>query len=391
MYPTPIPAALLARGFRPFFLAAALLAALAIPAWGVLLAAGAAPPGPFAPVAWHAHEMIFGYAVAVMAGFLLTAVRNWTGVDTPSGGPLAALVALWVAGRGALLLGDLLPAWLVAIVDASFLPVLAAVLASPLARTRSLRNAPFPIVLALLACANVGMHLHALGWDLVDDRAAYRFALDLVLLVMVLIGGRVTPMFTANALPGVRVRRSAAVDRAAVVLVLAVLVLRVAGAPGAWVGATALAAGIANGARLAGWRPLATRAVPILWILHLGYGWIVAALVLEGLALTVAPRLGSAAVHALTTGGIGALTLGMMSRVALGHTGRALVAAPATVLAYVLVNVAALVRVVPALALPAAWLPSLVLSSLLWSVGFGVYALSCWPVLTRPRVDGAPG
>lgn len=382
---------LLWLGLRPFYLLAALLAALWVPLW-VAVVTGHAPAVVWAgPVLWHGHEMVYGFVAAVMSGFLLTAVRNWTGRPTPTGLPLGLLALLWIAGRALMLAADAVPGWLVAAVDVAFLPAVAAALLPPLLRTRNRRNLVFPVVLLALAGANLAMHLQALGVLAGAAQPALRFALDAILVVMVVIGGRVIPSFTANALPGAGVRGAGAVDRLAVALVVLLLVLRLAEGGGVVTGAAALAAALANAARMLGWRAAATRRTPILWILHAGYAWIVVALVLDGLAALDLGATRAAAVHALTVGAIGSLTLGMMTRSALGHTGRALRAPPATAVAYGLVNAAALVRVFLPLAAPGWYLDALLVSGLAWSAAFALFVIGYWPVLSRPRLDGRPG
>ncbi len=387
-----VTAPVLGLGFRPFYLCAGILAALWIPSWLMLLRGVWPAPTYLDPVSWHAHEMIYGFAVAVMAGFLLTAVRNWTGRPTPTGAPLAALVLLWVAGRMAMLLGAGLPAWLVAALDGAFLPALAAVLWVPLWRTRNRRNMAFVGVLLALAAANLWVHLAAAGVaGGSGTRQALRLALDLILLVMVIIGGRVIPTFTANALPRARIRTSPLLDRLAPLSVLALLAAHALAAPGVLAAAAAALAAVANGLRMIGWAPLSTRRSPILWILHAGYAWIVLSLSLEALALAGFPTLQPLSVHALTVGAIGSLTLGMMTRSALGHTGRALAADRATALAYVCVNLAAVARALVPMAFPGLYLAMLDASGALWSVAFAAFLIAFWPVLTRPRIDGKPG
>lgn len=381
----------LALGFRPFYLLAGLLATAWVPYWvGVLLRQWPAPTY-FGPIAWHAHEMIFGFTMAVMVGFLMTAVRNWTGQPTPTGLGLGALALLWIAGRGVILAAHALPGWLVAATDVAFLPAVAVLLLVPICRVRNRRNLAFPLILLALAGANLVMHLHAQGVLASGTGMALRFALDAIMLVMVIMAGRVVPAFTANALPGVGVRRAGWIDRIAVALVVATLVADLLPLRIDVVGWITLAAALANAARMVGWRSVATWRSPILWILHAGYAWIVITLVLKGLAAVAGWVPGSLAVHALTVGAIGSLTLAMMTRSALGHTGRPLVAGPGTVAAYVLVNAAALVRVFGPIGWPGLYMPELMVSGLLWSLAFAAFVVTFWPVLTRPRIDGHPG
>jgi uncharacterized protein involved in response to NO len=381
--------ALLALGFRPFFLVAQ-LAAVAVMALWVLAQHGWLAFAPaYGPFLWHAHEMVFGYTAAVVAGFLLTSVRNWTGARTATGPLLAVLVLVWLMGRLAPLLPGA-PGLLVAALDLAFLPLLAATLVVPLHTRAPPRNWVFVPVLLVLTAANFVFHQGWLGAGFETSRRGLLLGVDLLLLLIAVVGGRVVPFFTERALADASPARRAWLE----VLALGSLpLLAAARASGVSGGALAGLAGLAalfHGLRLAGWHDRRVWSVPLLWVLHLGYAWLVL-----GLGLTAAAATGrvpaSLALHAFTAGAIGSMTIGMMARVALGHTGRPLQPAPLTVAAFALVQAAAGVRVLVALAVPTL-LPTLVaLAGALWCLGFslmlGVYA----PILTRPRVDGRPG
>jgi uncharacterized protein involved in response to NO len=221
-------------------------------------------------------------------------------------------------------------------------------------------------------------------------RASLQAGLDVVLFVMAVMGGRVIPMFTNNGIPGTRATRHPMLEKAALGSVLALLVADVAQAPAGVVAALALGAAATHGARLWLWQPWKTLRTPLVWVLHLAYGWIVVALLLRGLAaLDVVAE--PFAIHALTVGAIGGLTIGMMTRTARGHTGRLLVADRVEVACYALVALAAVVRVFGPMLMPGAYVGAVVLSGLLWSGGFALYAIRYWPVLSRPRLDGKPG
>jgi uncharacterized protein involved in response to NO len=379
---------LLALGFRPFFLLAALFAVAAVPLWLLALLGVVTPGGHMHALAWHRHEMIFGYTLAVIAGFLLTAARNWTARPMPSGGRLLALALLWLAARVLQWTGGVVP-WLVALVDVAFPLALAAVLLPPLWATRQFRNLGFVPMLALFALASLAAHLDALGIGPIDAARAHRLALDLILFLIVVMGGRVIPAFTRNALPAAGVRRLEAAEWPAILFVAAVLLLGVAGAPPRWQAAAAALAALANAARMAPWGARHTLLHPILWILHLGYAWIPLGLALQALAALglIAP---SVATHSLTIGAVGSLTLGMMARVALGHTGRPLAVARPTTVAFVLVNLAALARL-SALLTPDLHLESLLAAGALWSLAFLLFLWVHLPILTRARLDGRAG
>ncbi len=382
---------ILALGFRPFFLLAAIFAAAAVPAW-LLMYEGLLEPAPYLPpTIWHGHEMIFGFAVAVIAGFLLTAATNWTGRRTATGLGLGALAALWIAGRLGLLIPQT-PAWLAVLLDVAFLPTLAIVLAVPLLATGNRRNVVFPVLLLTLGCLNLSIHLGAAGAVDWDPSRAVRVAIDLILLMIAVLGGRVIPSFTKNALPHAKVAPCPKASILALASIAALAIAEIASGNPLVTGAVALAAGLINILRMRGWGTFATLRHPILWILHVGYGWLAVGLILRGVAeLTDLIPL-DAGTHAVTLGAVGSMIVGMMSRVALGHTGRSIVPAPMTVAAYWLVNLAALLRVLFSLVsddtLRAA---SLIGSGVLWSLAFLLFALVYLPILSRPRADGRPG
>ena len=364
--------ALLALGFRPFYLLAGAYAALGVPIWALQYSAVLPAGDPL----WHAHEMLFGYAFAVIAGFLLTAVRNWTALPTPSGLPLAGIAVLWIAAR------LIAPFSLAAssIVDALFAIALAWGIGQPIVRSGNRNWFFIPLILALGAASVAFQAL---------PRIALAVGLDLVLLIIAIMAGRVVPGFTNAAVPGAGARRIAWLDYGALGSVLALLVLDVLqlAFPASLV---ALAGACLHAARVALWAPLKTLGRPILWVLHLSYSWIAVHLLLRGLAgFDVVP--GVLATHALTIGTIGGLTLGMMTRTSRGHTGRPLSTGRAELAAYLLVHAAAAVRVIVPLAAPAAYAASVAVSSVLWCVAFLVFVVSYYPILTEPRLDGREG
>ena len=373
-------------GFRPFYLAASVFAAISVPLW-VLQFTGAAPGAWLAAPAWHGHEMVFGYAFAVVAGFLLTAGRNWTGQPTPSGALLAAIVALWLAAR--LLV---LSPWPLASLAANVLfPLAVAVgLAVPLLRARNQRNYFFVVLLVMAAAASAAVHLASMGLLPVPAFAGLQAGLDMILFIISVVAGRVTPMFTNNGVPGAGAERRALVERLALGGVLALLAFDLLGIGGWALALLACAAAVAHAVRLALWRPWRTLRNPLVWILHAAYAWIPVHLALRALAAVgaVAPTF---AVHALTIGVIGGMTLGMMTRTARGHTGVPLAAGRAEVACYVLVMLAALARVLGGLAFGERYIATVAVSAACWSLAFAIYCVRYAPLLTRPRVDGKPG
>jgi len=362
--------ALFALGFRPLYLLAGLYAALGVPLWALQYAGWL----PGADSLWHAHEMLFGYAFAVIAGFLLTAVRNWTGLPTPAGWALAGVAALWILAR---LAAPYSPA-AAALVDACFAAAVAWGIGRPILASGN-RNWYFILLVLALGAASVAFQ----AWPGV----ALAVGLDVVLFVIAIMGGRVIPAFTNNAVSGAGARRSQLLEHGALGSILFLIILDLMQLP-AW--PVALIAAALHAARLALWAPVATRGRPILWILHLSYAWVAVHLVLRGLAgLDLVPA--GLATHALTVGVVGGLTLGMMTRTARGHTARPLKVGPWEVAAYVLVHAAALVRVLLPMLVPGAYVALIILSALLWSAAFAIFTLAYIPILTRPRLDGQPG
>ena len=373
-------------GFRPFYLLASFFSAFSVVLWVAQYSSLIPPVYPHGSV-WHAHEMLFGYTTAVVAGFLLTAVRNWTNQPTPTGKPLMALVALWVAGR-VLILTPLATA--AAVVNAAFPIAVAIAIGIPLLKARNVRNYFFAVLLVMLGALALLVHLTLQRRFAFPPQASLQLALDVVLFIMVVMGGRVIPMFTNNAIPGTRATRRPGLDRFCLGSVLLLLLADLLQLDPAVLAAIALASALAHGARLYLWQPWRTIATPLVWILHAAYAWIVVHLALRGLA-ELGLIAGSLATHALTIGGIGGLTIGMMTRTARGHTARQLHADGYETTAFGLVQAAAIVRVLGAMLLPPLYVASVQLSGVLWATAFGLYAVRYWPVLTRPRLDGKPG
>ncbi|MCC7463995.1 MAG: NnrS family protein [Gammaproteobacteria bacterium] len=373
-------------GFRPFYLLAAMFAALSVALWAAQFV-GLLPRAYLAGPTWHAHEMLFGYTLAVVSGFLLTAVRNWTGQPTPTGWPLAALAALWVAGRVLVL-----TPWgaAAAIVNVAFPLGVALGIGQPLWRARNRRNYFFVGLLVLLALAIAALHLSELGLLALPAWVGLQLGMDVILFVMSVMAGRVVPMFTNNGAPGARARRIPALERAVLGGVLALLVADLIGLRGVALLALALALASVHAWRLWLWDTRATLRTPLLWVLHCAYAWIPVHLALRA-AVEAGWVTRPLAVHALTVGAIGGLTIGMMVRTARGHTGRPLVADRFETTAFALVAAAAVARVFWPLLVPAQYLTSVWVSALLWSAGFLLYALRYWPILARPRADGLPG
>ncbi|RZJ13800.1 MAG: NnrS family protein [Rubrivivax sp.] len=379
--------ALFALGFRPFYLLASAFAALSIPLWALQFS-GLLPHAYLAGPVWHAHEMLFGFTLAVIVGFLFTAGRNWSNLPTPTGWPLAALAALWVAARVLVLTPYAAAA---ALANVAFPLAAAVALAVPFIKAGVRRNYFFIGLLVLLAGASAVIHLSRLG--IVAQAPVWlgqQLALDIVLFILAVMGGRVIVMFTNNGVPGANATKQPAVEKLALGSLLALAALDVLGLHGAALIAVATVACLAHAARWLLWRPWKTLGAPLVWVLHLAYLWVPVHLLLRacGELGWVAPSL---AVHALTVGAVGGLIIGMMVRTSRGHTGRPLRADRFETACFAMVLLAALVRVGVPLAAPALTLHAVLASAALWSGGFALFAVRYWPVLSRPRIDGRPG
>ncbi len=368
----------LSAGFRPFFLLASVWSAAAVPLWLAAYVHGYAPRSGLPAQLWHAHEMVFGFGLAAVTGFLLTAIPNWTGRLPVRGAALGALALLWIAGRIAVLAADAATA---AIVDLAFPAVLIAVVARELAAGRNFRNLPMIVALALLFTGSLLVHLHANGIAY-TAAAGNRLGIATLLALIALVGGRIVPSFTRNWLAKARpdVAPPASPSRFDVVCLVVVLT----GLAG-WVlmpetsSPLQVAAGLAAAARLSRWRGPATVRNPLLLILHAGYGWLALGLLFLGLNGIFEWAPPGAPLHALTVGAIGTMTLAVMTRASLGHGGRPLAAGAATIGIYLLVTGAALLRVIA----PVSPYPIQVtsLAGLAWSAAFLLFALSYAPLL----------
>ncbi len=387
--------ALFAYGFRPFFLLAGLQAVVIMAVWLCVYFDPTLWPADALPAwLWHAHEMMFGFVPAAIAGFLLTAVPSWTGTNGYSGAPLAALTGLWLLGRIAMLpIGVPEPA--AATADLLFFPVLAAMLAGRLIRAGKPRNMAFLLLLALLFATNLAFHLGRMailpGGELIGLGAAA----DLFAIIVAVIGGRIIPAFTQGALrqQGIPFTVAAVpvLDAAAIASLVLVLVTDLASLGLVATGAAALLAALLHGARLTRWQGWRARRVPLVWVLHLGYGFLVLALALKGIGLLTGAALGAKWLHALTIGCFGTMILGVTTRASLGHTGRPLVPPRGAIAAYFLVPVAALVRVFAPALMPDAYAGSVAAAGGLWLLAFLLFLLAFAPILVSPRADGRPG
>jgi uncharacterized protein involved in response to NO len=380
-------AAVLSYAFRPLFLAAASWAIVSLALWLSMFLGYVRLPTRFDPLTWHIHEMLFGFVMAAIGGFLLTAIANWTKRLPVSGYSLALLTGLWMLGRIACLISADLPAWLAIGGDLSFPVVLLAIAAREIIAGRNWRNLVMTVPLAVFVIADLLMHLESLSFA-VPRGLGWRLALAAPVMLISIIGGRIIPTFTRNWLferystrlptpPG-------ATDIAAVGVLNIGLILWAMLPDLRLTGVILVVAAALNAWRLARWGGGATLAEPLLFILHIGYGWVVIGLALLGFSLLDVGIPVASAIHALSAGAIGIMILAVMPRVTLGHTGRELTANRATVVIFILINAAAIMRV--AASWNIGWMMILLaLSASCWIAAFGLFEIVYGPLLLTPR------
>ena len=383
--------AVLSYGFRPFFLVAGIYAAAVVLVWLLVLTGSLTAPGSWPPLAWHAHELVFGFVPAVIAGFLLTAVPNWTGRMPVVGWPLAALLLVWLAGRFAVAAAGAIPGLAVAMIAVGFPAVLAAVLGREILRGRNWRNLPVLMAVLALALAQALFHaeLQRTGAPVRGDRLGIAVEIFLV----TLIGGRIIPSFTTNWLkrhgsgdlpvPFGRFDAIAVGLGAAALLLWACLPLP--SGPAAAAGPLLLVAGALHLRRLARWQPWRTAAEALVWVLHLAYLFVPLGFLLCGAGVMLDDYgLETAGLHAWAIGGIGLMTLAVMTRATRGHTGHKLSAPFTTAAVYLAVSTAAFARIAAAIA--PAWSQGLLpVAALAWCAGFVGFVAIYGPMLARPR------
>ncbi len=380
---------ILAKGFRPFFLCAAAYAVLVIPLWLAALTGDFRPGGALPAMYWHGHEMLFGFTMAVVGGFLLTAVSNWTKQVTAVGLPLLLLVGLWLSGRVGMLLGDVLPQQVIAVLDLAFIPALAVAIGRPLIATGNKRNYAFLPIMGMLFLANLACHLDALGITPGIAGRALTVAVDFIMVIIAVITGRIVPMFTRNGLRIEGPRSLPALDKATAIGLAVLGVLDAA----AITAVSPIVAGITAVlalVRMRHWGTSKTASRPLIWVLHVGTAWLPIGLMLRAIGPSVGLS-ATAATHAFTAGAIGTLTLGMMVRVATGHTGRTLVASTPSAIAFTLVTLGAILRVVTAAIGGTAAIHGALGAGVVWALGFAIYLVTFTPILLAPRPDGKPG
>ena len=379
--------ALFSYGFRPFFLGAALFAGVAVPAW-ILTLAGVGDADFLYPARdWHVHEMVFGFLPAVITGFLFTAIPNWTDRPPIRGVPLMLLLALWLAGRVVMAIPGL-PLFVSVIVDGAFLLVVAGIVWRDIIAGAAWDRLPMGVLISLYACANMVFHAWSLSGNATD--LPERLALALIMMLLTLIGGRITPSFTDDFLvqEGMTERPSpfSGIDGLSIALVGIAAVSWIAQPQAMTTGWLLVLAGLVNLIRLVRWKGWVTWREPLVLILHVGYGWLMISLLLLGGSILGLSLPTADTVHALTTGAVGVMTLAVMTRASLGHTGRPKHADSMTVFIYTLVNLGAILRVFGSTTdIPNTVMFGIATAS--WSGAYLLFALGYGPMLFRPNLD----
>ncbi len=383
---------LFAYGFRPNFLAAGLAAAVLVPLWAAVAMFGVPLEPRWQGVLWHAHEMTFGFVAAAIGGFLLTAVPNWTGTRGHGGWPLVALTIAWLLGRAAPFLPAGVSPWWVAAADLLYLPGVALLVAPPLFRTNN-RNRPMLLVLAALTFCNATFHCYAARGNAQSALDWVHVALNLSLVLVTVIAGRIVPAFTNSGLRAQGLAVAPALpwlEWLVIGATLAIVPVDLVAPNGLAAGAVAGIAGLAHLARASRWRPLRTRGTPLVWILHVGYAWIPVGLLLKAAFLLTHVPFAASWLHALTAGALATMIVGVMTRASLGHTGRELRVGPPIVACYLLLAAAVLVRVFGA-STGIDYRFAVATAAALWAAAFVGFLAVYGPILAGPRADGRPG
>ena len=379
--------AIFSYGFRPFFLAASLFAGLAIPVWIVILAGESDMTWQYPARDWHVHEMVFGFLPAVMTGFLLTAIPNWTDRPPVRGIPLMLLLALWLAGRIAIATPWVNPL-LSAMVDGAFLVVVTGVIWREIAVGHAWDRLPIGFLISLYAFANMLFHVSFLRGEATDFPG--RMALALVMVLLALIGGRITPSFTHDFLSDQGMTEQPAsfsrIDGVSIILVGVAAVAWIIHPQAVATGWMLVAAGFANLIRLLRWYGWVTWREPLVLILHVGYGWLVMSLLIIGGAILGLGMAEMDAVHALTTGAVGVMTLAVMTRASLGHTGRPKHAGIMTVLMFIMVNLGAILRLLGPTT-EFSKIAMLSVAAVCWSGAYMVFVVVYGPMLVRASLE----
>ena len=378
--------------FRPFFWLGALFSVVSILVWALSFTGNLL----FMPYGsgyfWHVHEMLFGFAVAIIVGFLLTAVQTWTKQPSVKGVPLAFLVLIWLSGRILMAFPDLAPDYVIAALDLAFLPLAAYFLAVPIVRAQMWRNLFFVPIFLIMAVINAVMHGAVAGVFELSYVELSHVMVMMVTLVMCIMGGRVFPMFTANGTRTQKVQPIAWLEKISIISVIASVIVstNLLPLPSEINALVYLIAGLSNFARALRWRIWVTFGTPLVWTLHLSYWSICIGLLLLSAVEFQLLNNASMAFHTITVGGMGMMILAMISRVSLGHTGRFIEVGKIMTMAFIIMVLTIITRTL-APVFVADYAMVLMISAILWLVAYGTFVVMYTPVLFRPRVDGSPG
>lgn len=385
--------ALFNLGFRPFFLLASIYAVASVLIWGLTYSGGIQPTFAFSsPMIWHAHEMIYGYAVAVIAGFLLTAVKNWTGVQTVHGLPLLLLALVWITARVmAFIPGEDLILWQ-AVIDNLFLVLLIICIAMPMLKAKLYKNMVIVTKILLIMASNIVFYLGVMEIIEGGERAGLYSGVYLIIALILTLGRRVIPMFIQGGVDyPVELKNNVWIDRGSLILFLFFWIADIAWPNGSIASILAGLLFMLHSVRLSGWYTAGIWKQPLLWVLFIGYCFLILGFFLKALAgfTNVSPFL---SLHAFTYGGIGVMSMGMMARVTLGHTGRQIYAPSKMYFwMFLLLSTGAILRVIMPLLVPSHYLLWVNWSFLHWVIAFGLFVINFAPKLIQPRVDGKPG
>jgi len=383
------PKTLFSYTFRPFFLLAGLWAILAVVRWMLILNGVASPPFGTNPVYWHGHEMIVGFALAVVAGFVLSAVATWTGRPAINGSAVVWLVVSWLLGRLAIYYTGAMPVFVTALLDMLFPVTLSLLIGREVFGARNKRNYKVVAITVVLAAVNLLYHLGVAGIIEGADYIAIYLLIHGIIMLVALIGGRVVPSFTANWLRGQGVtdlpKINENIDRMAITVTILVGLAVIFFPDRIVIAYLAASAAVLHGVRVAQWRGLQTTRNPLLFVMHVAYWWLPIGYTMMSLASFGWAFTPTAALHALTMGGIGGMIMAMITRVPLGHTGRALHASRLIVAAYAVLMLAVVVRVLSPWNADS-YLAGLNLAAAGWCLAFAIFLWVYWPVLTQPSV-----
>ncbi len=381
-------------GFRSQFFLAGMAAVLLVPMWALSFVAGTPLGTGWPPTLWHAHEMLYGFIACAIAGFMLTAVPSWTGQKGFAGRPLMVLAAVWMVARILIATSTAWPPILPALVDLAFLPLLAVLVMIPLLRSRN-RNTPLLAVLGAFWLTDVAFYVGLLRHDTPLALKAVTVGIDITLLLLTVIGGRIVPAFTTSALRAqgldTNLQSRTALTLLSILAMVSVIVgdifwpnSRIAG----WIAGLAA---VLQTLRLAQWRTLLTLRQPLVWILHIAYAWLPVGLALKAAALLGGYAIAAFWLHALTIGALTTMIVAVMTRASLGHTGRPLQVHSLTTLAYALLIGAALIRVFGLLLPGMNYRMAIAVAAILWTASFLLFIGIYSPILWGPRADGKPG